>query len=80
MQISAEPIPSTWFKTSYHKELQNSYKTGKFGNWMKPGVRRYVKENSTEYKYRSDNNLLEIANYQWTDNELKILGVNNNVY
>lgn len=52
MQIPMEPKPEGWEGSEAQRGLKESYDTGKFGDWSKPGVRRYLRENSTEYNYR----------------------------
>jgi len=50
VQIPLQPRPENWDGS----ELRESYQTGKFGNWAKPGLRRYLRENSTEYNFRTN--------------------------
>ncbi len=52
IQISIEPKPIGWDSSQDKLDMIESYKTGKFGNWSKPGLRRYLRENSTEYNWR----------------------------
>ena len=35
--------------------LRNSYRSGKFGNWARPGLRKYLRDNPTESKWRDLN-------------------------
>ncbi|MFS8158947.1 MAG: hypothetical protein ACMG6E_01805 [Candidatus Roizmanbacteria bacterium] len=77
VQIAMEPKPPGWDESSEKSALQMSYETGKFGNWHKPGLRLYIRENSTEYDSRAlDGSLKEFINHQWTPSEKIILGIN----
>ena len=52
LQIPLEPRPSSW-NEKQSSQLKESYETGRFGNWIKPGLRRYLRANDTELKYRT---------------------------
>jgi hypothetical protein len=52
LQIPMEPEPRTWIGSQNQLDLIESYETGKFGNWGKPGLRKYLKENETEVEWR----------------------------
>lgn len=52
IQIPIEPKPKGWDSSSKKNILIDSYRTGKFGNWAKPGLRKYLRDNPTESKWR----------------------------
>lgn len=52
VQIPFEPKPRNWDKSLHKSSLQRSYESGRFGNWIKPGLRLYLRENSTESTWR----------------------------
>lgn len=49
VQIPIEPKPEWWEGSSFQKDLDNSYSSGRFGDWSKPGKRKYMRENKTEW-------------------------------
>jgi len=76
LQIAAEPINNDWKNSFYYYNLITSYKTGKFGDWIKPGVRKFIRENSAEYNYRIKTNTLDIfKNHKWSPTQLQYLGI-----
>lgn len=52
VQIPLEPKPRNWETFSERITLKKSYETGRFGNWIKPGLRLYLRKNSTESNWR----------------------------
>jgi hypothetical protein len=48
-QIPLQVVDKNWATSELQKELERSYKSGKFGDWLKPGKRSYIKENKCEY-------------------------------
>ena len=52
LQIPLEPRPGSWSEQQ-SAQLKDCYETGRFGNWIKPGLRRYLRANDTELKYRT---------------------------
>jgi hypothetical protein len=52
LQIPLEPRPKGWTQEQ-SDSLRMSYESGRFGNWAKPGLRRYLRVNETEVNYRS---------------------------
>ena len=60
-------------RKKFKQELINNYKTGKYGNWTKPGLRLFIRENSTEYQWRRVKNNAKIPNL--TLNDKAILGI-----
>ena len=56
IQIPMEPKPLNWEGSEAQLELIDCYRSGKFGDWQKPGLRRYLRENSTEHTFRSQDN------------------------
>lgn len=49
VQIPIQPMDSEWINSDFRSELEMSYRSGKFGDWQKPGKRSYLKENQHEY-------------------------------
>ena len=49
VQIPMQPVDPNWALSDGRSELEMSYKSGKFGDWQKPGKRSYIKENQYEY-------------------------------
>ena len=60
IQIAMEPRPPGWTSSSEYAELSSSYNTGKFGDWIKPGKKTYIKENRTEYNSLKPGELEEV--------------------
>lgn len=52
LHFAMEPKPENWDNSEQKQNLKLGYKTGKFGNWGKPGLRFYLRENSTENRWR----------------------------
>uniref|UniRef100_A0A6C0CGK6 Uncharacterized protein n=1 Tax=viral metagenome TaxID=1070528 RepID=A0A6C0CGK6_9ZZZZ len=52
LQIPLEPRPASW-NEEQAMQMRESYETGRFGNWIKPGLRRYLRANNTELSYRN---------------------------
>lgn len=76
VQVVAEPKPEHWDESEEKQQLQTSYRTGKFGNWTKPGLRLYVRENSVEYASRCmDGTLSDFTEYKWNEHQRKVLGI-----
>lgn len=76
LQIPAEPRPADWENSLSQISLRNSYKDGKFGDWMKPGLRKYLRENSNEHEFKSKTGTLEsFTQHEWSATELQILGI-----
>jgi hypothetical protein len=75
LQIAVEPRPKNWNRTITYCTLQRNYGTGRFGDWSKPGVRAYIRENSTEHKWRRDKLALPAAIEKFTPAQLAILGL-----
>jgi hypothetical protein len=59
IQIPLEPKPKDWDQSIDRKILQKSYESGRFGNWIKPGLRLYLRENSTESNWRDNHETKE---------------------
>lgn len=52
MYIAMQSKPANWDQSKTKISLLQGYKTGKWGNWGKPGLRLYIRENSSEYSWR----------------------------
>jgi len=55
LHFSLEPKHAKWDSSEQKRSLKTSYETGQFGNWAKPGLRFYLRENSTEHRWRQSN-------------------------
>lgn len=55
LHFALEPKPAGWDSSEQKRTLKASYETGQFGNWAKPGLRFYLRENSTEHRWRHGN-------------------------
>lgn len=75
LQIAVEPKPKNWMKMMTYHTLRSSYNTGKFGDWSKPGVRSYLRENSTEYNWRRVKQAKQSAIEKFTPTQLTVLGL-----
>ena len=53
IQFAMEAKPTGWEGSDQQTKLRECFDTGKFGSWAQPGVRRFLRENSTEFAYRS---------------------------
>lgn len=76
LQVAAEPLPEYWPNSLEQQNLIDSYATGKFGNWTKPGLRRFLRENSFENTSTSSKVLQKFTSHQWTDSERTMLALN----
>lgn len=54
LQLALEPKPANWEGSEAQLELAESQRSGKYGNWVKPGKREYIRENSTEWAWRNN--------------------------
>lgn len=57
IQFPMQPKPENWEGSEEQLNLIESYETGKFGDWQKPGIRKYLRENSTEHTFRSQHDV-----------------------
>lgn len=64
VQIPLEPRPKDWDSSFAKRTLQDSYESGRFGNWIKPGLRLYLRENSTESEWRDSHETQEEKNFR----------------
>jgi hypothetical protein len=63
VQIPIQQIPETWEDSDLCKKLAESYKSGRFGDWHKPGKRCYVRENKSEYEALEQSDISNVWNY-----------------
>lgn len=77
MYMSVHLVPQSYMTDNQYKDNYQYYKTGKIGNWIKPGLRYYTRSNMGEYNYLKKNNklinILDQINNQ-SKNNLLILG------
>lgn len=50
VQFAIEVKPADWNSSQKRNDLEFSYRSGKFGEWDKPGKRLYIRDNKTEHK------------------------------
>jgi hypothetical protein len=63
LQIPIQRLPKTWENSELRKELEESYKSGRFGDWHKPGKRCYVRENKSEYEALQQTDIINVWSY-----------------
>jgi hypothetical protein len=63
VQIPIQKLPKTWNASESRKELEESYKSGRFGDWHKPGKRCYVRENKSEYQALQQSDITNVWSY-----------------
>jgi hypothetical protein len=63
LQIPIQKLPETWKNSELRKELEESYKSGRFGDWHKPGKRCYVRENKSEYQALQQTEITNVWSY-----------------
>lgn len=77
IQIPLEPKPKGWDQSVERSVLQKSYESGRFGNWIKPGLRLYLRENSTESNWRDNHETQEEkeARAEFVRSHSELLGI-----
>ena len=63
LQIPLQKLPKQWHSSELCKELEQSYKSGRFGDWHKPGKRCYVRENKSEYQALQQSDITNVWSY-----------------
>jgi len=73
VQIPIEVIPDNWQGSEEQLELLDSYKTGRFGNWYKPGKRCYIRENKSECEALSREQINQV--WQFVQTRRSVFGL-----
>jgi len=63
LQIPVQKLPKAWNSSELRKELEESYRSGRFGDWHKPGKRCYVRENKSEYQALQQHDITNVWSY-----------------
>lgn len=63
VQIPVQVVDENWAKSELQQELERSYKSGKFGDWLRPGKRSYIGENKCEYNALNQSDIAQVWSF-----------------